>query len=246
MNAWAITDKGLSRKENQDSYFSYCDDEKKIAILVVCDGMGGAKAGNVASELACETFVEEIKNGIADADSCKPVSVAKMITSAISIANSVVHATSVLQPEFNGMGTTLVATLVINGRAAVVNVGDSRAYHIKDDGIVQISRDHSVVQDMVERGELTQEESRTHPRKNLITRALGTSPNIECDIFYPEMSEGDYILLCSDGLSNLVNDQEILYEIRHGENIDDCGNNLLKIALDRGAPDNITLILFRM
>ena len=141
------------------------------------------------------------------------------------------------------MGTTLVAALVRGRRVSIVNVGDSRAYVINQKGIRQITRDHSVVQMMVDRGELTPEMAKVYPGKNLITRAVGTEMTVLCDIFRQELSKGDFLLLCSDGLSNLMDDQEILFEVVHGVNKERCCKRLLDIAVSRGSPDNVTSIL---
>ena len=141
------------------------------------------------------------------------------------------------------MGTTLVAALVRGNRVSLINVGDSRAYVINQKGIRQITRDHSVVQMMVDRGELTAEMAKSYPGKNLITRAVGTEMTISGDIFRQELSRGDFLLLCSDGLSNLLDDQEILFEVVHGVNKERCCKRLLDIAVSRGAPDNVTSVL---
>ena len=141
------------------------------------------------------------------------------------------------------MGTTLVAALIQGRRATIVNVGDSRAYGINRTGIHQISKDHSLVQMMVDRGDLTAEVAKTYPGKNYITRAIGTEPMVMCDIFHWNVSRGDFLLLCSDGLSNLMDDQEILFEVAHGVNKHHCCRRLLNIAKSRGAPDNVTSVL---
>ena len=149
-------------------------------------------------------------------------------------------------PDCTGMGTTLVAALAGNGKAVLLNEGDSRAYHINEDGITRLTRDHSVVEDMVARGDITPEEARTHPRKNLITRALGSEERIRADLYEKELQPGDFLLLCSDGLSNIVTDQELLYEAIHGGEPSDCCQRLLHITLSRGAPDNVTAVLFQI
>ena len=141
------------------------------------------------------------------------------------------------------MGTTLVAVLVSGLQATVANVGDSRAYRIDKEGIQRLTVDHSLVQLMVKRGDLTEEQARTYPGKNYITRAIGTEPVVECDIFHCKLSRGDCLLLCSDGLSNMMDDQEILFEVVHGLKKEHCCQRLLDIAKNRGAPDNVTSIL---
>ena len=141
------------------------------------------------------------------------------------------------------MGTTLVAALLRGTTAFVVNVGDSRAYHLNAGGIRMITVDHSVVEMMVQRGEITREEAKQHMMKNLITRAIGTEEHVCCDAFRQPVKPGDSILLCSDGLSNMMADQEILFEVEHGADRSDCCKRLLHIVEGRGAPDNVTVVL---
>jgi protein phosphatase len=203
--------------------------------------MGGAKSGNIASSLAVDVFVQEIKR------SWKPgmdqERINQMLTSAVKLANFTVFDQAQQFEEFDGMGTTLVAVLIKNRRATIINVGDSRAYSITANGIKQITRDHSLVQMMVERGDLTPEVAKTYPGKNFITRAIGTEPMVLCDLFHLDLAKGDYILLCSDGLSNVMDDQEILFEVVHGVNKAHCCKRLLNIAKNRGAPDNVPSVL---
>ena len=144
------------------------------------------------------------------------------------------------------MGTTLVAVLVHGKKATIVNVGDSRAYGIDKDGICQITKDHSLVQMMVERGDLSPEMARSYPGKNFITRAVGTETVAECDLFHHKLERGDCLLLCSDGLSNMMDDQEILFEVVHGGDKAQCCQRLLDIAQNRGAPDNVTSVLIQI
>ena len=240
MQCWGLTDPGCVRKQNQDAYRMERLDRNNL-LCVVCDGMGGAKSGNIASTLAVEVFVEEIrrcwKPGM-DAEKTD-----QMLRSAVKLANFTVFDQAAQFEEFDGMGTTLVAALVRGKKATVVNVGDSRAYGIGRDGIRQITKDHSLVQMMVDRGELTPEVAKSYPGKNFITRAIGTEPLVMCDIFHRDMNKGDFLLLCSDGLSNLMDDQEILFEVVHGVNKQHCCKRLLNIAKNRGAPDNVTSIL---
>ena len=137
----------------------------------------------------------------------------------------------------------MVAALVHNKNVTFVNVGDSRGYEISNDGIRQITVDHSLVQLMVDRGELAPEQAKTYPGKNFITRAIGTEPVVDCDLFHRNVDRGDYLLLCSDGLSNMMDDQEILFEVIHGVNKQHCCRRLLEIAKNRGAPDNVTSVM---
>ena len=240
MQFWGLTDAGCVRKQNQDTYFVEQLD-RSSAICVVCDGMGGAKSGNVASSLAAEVFIREVKrnySALMDREKAD-----QMLRSAVKQANFAVFDQSQQFEEFEGMGTTLVAVLVRGKKATIVNVGDSRAYGIGPEGISQLSTDHSVVQMMVDRGELTPEAAKSYPGKNLITRAIGTEPVVMCDIIHTEMAKGDCLLLCSDGLSNMMDDQEILFEVVHGANKEGCCERLLAIAKNRGAPDNVTSVL---
>ena len=166
-----------------------------------------------------------------------------MLKNAVKLANFTVYDQAQQFEEFTGMGTTLVAVFIHDKWATIVNVGDSRAYLIDQVGIHQVTVDHSVVQLMVSRGEITPEQAKTYPGKSLITRAIGTESMVSCDIFHKKVSPGNFLLLCSDGLSNLMDDQEILFEVAHGQEKDRCCQRLLDIAKKRGAPDNVTSIL---
>ena len=240
MEAWGITDKGNVRNQNQDYYeITPLEDEELLA--VVCDGMGGAKSGNVASRLACEVFTEEILRSYKKNMTTQEVE--RILRSAVSLANVSVYEHSQLSEEFRGMGTTLVALLLRETEALVVNIGDSRAYYFDPDGVRCVTTDHSVVQYMVSRGELTPEQAKNHPSKNMITRAIGPTDQVLPDVFTLSVNRGDAILLCSDGLSNQMADQEILFEVAHGVRQDDCCQRLLDIAKERGAPDNVTCVL---
>ena len=240
MQSWGLTDPGCVRKQNQDAYQMEQLDHNSL-LCVVCDGMGGAKSGNIASSLAVDVFVQEVRR------SWKPSMdqerIDQTLRSAVKLANFTVFDQAQQFTEFDGMGTTLVAVLVRGKRATVINVGDSRAYGIDRTGIRQITKDHSLVQLMVERGELKPELAKTYPGKNFITRAIGTEATVMCDIFHLEVAKGDFFLLCSDGLSNMMDDQEILFEVVHGVNKQLCCKRLVDIAKNRGAPDNVTSVL---
>ena len=240
MQSWGLTDPGCVRKQNQDAYKIEKLDRNTL-LCVVCDGMGGAKSGNIASSLAIEVFVEEIRRSWSINMDQKKVD--QILTGAVKLANFTVFEQSREFEEFDGMGTTLVALLVRGRKVTVINVGDSRAYGIDRDGIRQLTVDHSLVQMMVDRGDLTPEVAKTYPGKNFITRAIGTEPTVQSDLFHLEAARGDYFLLCSDGLSNVMDDQEILFEVAHGVNKQHCCRRLLDIAKNRGAPDNVTSIL---
>mgnify|MGYP005809956323 FL=1 len=242
MNIWGITDVGAVRNQNQDSYHIELLAED-MALGIVCDGMGGAKAGNVASQLAVETFLETAKAQPPEQWRNEPEA---LLHFAAEQANGAVHFRANVDADCRGMGTTMVAALVVGDRAYILNIGDSRCYLVRPEGITKVTRDHSVVEDLVARGQITPEQARQHPQKNLITRALGAESRLRADLFRQPMSSGDALLLCSDGLSNMVSDQELLYEVLHGGPAEDCCRRLLDIALSRGAPDNVTAVLLQM
>ena len=243
MQYWGITDPGCIRTQNQDAFQMETLD-KNALLCVVCDGMGGAKSGNVASTLAVDVFVQEVKrNWISGME---PEKIDQILKGAVKLANFTVYDQAQQFEEFTGMGTTMVAVLIQGKQATVINVGDSRAYSINNDGIRRLTTDHSLVQMMVSRGELTPERARTYPGKNLITRAIGTEPVVECDVFHKKVESGDCLLLWTDGLSNMMDDQEILFEVVHGVDKKSGCERLLNIAKNRGAPDNVTCILIQI
>ena len=243
MQYWAVTDPGCVRQQNQDTYQVERLDRHTL-LAVVCDGMGGARSGNVASYLALEVFIQEIKQTwTPNMDQAR---VDQMLYAAAKVANFAVYDQANQFEDFAGMGTTLAAALIRGMEATLVNVGDSRVYCVDPDDITQLTKDHSLVQMMVDRGELTPEQARSYPGKNFITRAVGTEPVVDCDLFHHKLERGDCLLLCSDGLSNMMDDQEILFEVVHGVNKHKCCDRLLDIAKNRGAPDNVTAVLIQV
>ena len=243
MRYWGITDPGCTRTQNQDAYHVEQLDRNTL-LCVVCDGMGGAKSGNVASTLAVDVFVQEVKRTwVTGMD---PDLADQMLRNAVKLTNFTVYDQAQQFEEFTGMGTTLVAVLVHGKFTTVVNVGDSRAYSVTLDGVKQLTTDHSLVQMMVSRGELTREQARCYPGKNLITRAIGPEAAVECDIIHRRNETGECLLLCTDGLSNMVDEQEILFEVVHGLNKQSSCERLLDIAKNRGAPDNVTCVLIQI
>ena len=238
MKAVAVTNVGNKRSMNQDYYF--CSDEPvgmMQNLYIVADGMGGHNAGDYAARFSVDRFVTLVR----ESKERTPISV---MENALKITNEELIAKAKTQREYDGMGTTFVAaTLQDDGYLLIANIGDSRGYLINQDGITRITRDHSVVEDMVARGELTPEEARHHPKRNLITRALGPDRQARADTYPVDWKQGDFILLCSDGLVNTVSDQEILFEVIHGGEPDDCLDRLLALSRQRGAPDNVTIVL---
>ena len=241
MRAWSLTDQGRVRKQNQDacSYLQFeLGDGTEILAAVVCDGMGGAKAGNIASEIAVETFMEELRK-----DFYAPSVTDVQMLCAVKTANRLIYEKAQSDPDYEGMGTTLVAAVTDGSHVTVANVGDSRCYLIRDGGIQQLTKDHSVVEDMVDRGEIERADAWKHPRRNYITRALGAEEQVECDLFFRELEPGDVLLLCSDGLSGVVNPQELLFEVVYGGELETAAERMVNIALERGAPDNVTALI---
>ena len=243
MQYWGITDPGCTRTQNQDAYVIEALDRNTL-LGVVCDGMGGAKSGNIASTLAIDVFVQEVKRTWVSSMDAEQQE--QMLRNAVKLTNFTVYDQAQQFEEFSGMGTTLVAVLIHGKSATIVNIGDSRAYSIKKDGVRQLTTDHSLVQMMVSRGELTPEQARSYPGKNFITRAIGTESAVECDVVHRRLESGECLLLCSDGLSNLLDEQEFLFEVVHGANKKSSCERLLEIAKNRGAPDNVTCVLIQI
>ena len=243
MKVWGVTDVGLKRRDNQDAYAFETVAALGAVAAVVCDGMGGVQGGQLASTLTVSTFLE---NFHAQARAGMTVEDIQRLQSAcVAQANEVIYARAQKSEEYHGMGTTLVSALVSAEAAVLCNVGDSRAYHIDATGIRRVTRDHSVVEEMVESGEITREEARTHPNRNLITRALGPDRNMTCDTYAVPLALGDCILLCTDGLTGTVLDDEIRDAVRETEDGAAALERLLELAKSRGAPDNVTAILIR-
>ena len=239
MQIFGVTDRGCVREQNQDAF-----DARMLtpdtALAVVCDGMGGARAGNIASTMAVSQIVSAFQEQAPKGD---PEAVHAALTGAAAQANKEIYHRSMSDPECRGMGTTVVAAWAAPDHAVLMNEGDSRAYHVRPDGIFLLTRDHSLVQQLLERGDITAEQARSHPQKNLITRALGVEPDLKADLYDLDWYQGESLLLCSDGLSNVLTEQELLYEVIHGGEPEDCCQRLLDIALRRGAPDNVTAVL---
>lgn len=243
MKVWGLTDTGLVRKENQDAYAIDTQAENGHTVCVVCDGMGGTTGGQLASRIAVSTYMDELKKILTR--EMTPEQLREASSYATALANQAIRVEAQKSETCHDMGTTLVSAISYAEGAVISNVGDSRAYHLSNDGIVRVTKDHSVVENMVDRGDITEEEARRHPNKNLITRALGPDVNAVCDGYITPMQKGDYILLCSDGLVDTVTDQEMLFEVIHGDDPDTCLQRLLNISKSRGAADNVTAVLMQ-
>ena len=244
MEVWSMSDVGLVRKENQDDYAVEQLPESGYTLCVVCDGMGGPAGGRQASHIAVETFVSEMKKQLRPGMS--PEQLKEVSAYAVSVANRAVRQAAQASMDCRSMGTTLVSAVSYDKGTVVTNVGDSRAYHISSDGISRVTKDHSLVESMVDRGDITAEEARHHPNRNLITRALGPDMSALSDGYICPMAAGDFLLLCSDGLVETVTDQEMLFEVLHGGDLGTCMDRLLAISKANGASDNVTAVLMQM
>jgi serine/threonine protein phosphatase PrpC len=237
MNAFSVTDMGQKRDVNQDYIFASKEPIGNLPnLFIVADGMGGHKAGDFASRTAVETVVETIK---ADTE-FNPI---KLIRSAIDSANSKIYKISKEEAGMEGMGTTMVAVTMVGHYMYIANVGDSRLYIVEKDKIKQITADHSLVEEMVRIGEISPEEARRHPDKNIITRAIGVSKNVDIDFFDLRLVKDSVILLCSDGLSNMIEDEELKGIITSDLELSQIGTQLINKANQNGGKDNIAVIL---
>lgn len=242
MEWFGLTDRGRVRPTNQDIYQIEAREENQTALLVVCDGMGGANAGNVASRFAAKAFAETVSAALdLTLDAGKRQT---LLTHALVQANDTVFTLAGRQPEFRGMGTTLVAALVQGEQATILNVGDSRAYLFDGTRLHQLTEDHSYVEEMRRQGRITEADARTHPQKNLITRAVGVEPDVEGDLFEVRLKRGETLLLCSDGLTGMVEDDKIAETLKYAKTLALAGDALLTLALEGGGRDNITVALF--
>ena len=242
MEWFGLTDRGRVRPTNQDIYQIEAREDNQTVLLVVCDGMGGANAGNVASRFAAQSFMEAARGALDDAlDATKRQT---LLTYALVQANDTVFSLAGRQPEFRGMGTTLVAALVQGEQATILNVGDSRAYLFDGTRLHQLTEDHSYVEEMRRQGRITEADARTHPQKNLITRAVGVEPDVDGDLFEARLAPGEILLLCSDGLTGMVEDEKIAQTLKDAKTLALAGDALLTLALEGGGRDNITVALF--
>ena len=239
MRACGKTDVGLRRHENQDTFA--VEQGEKLLIAVVCDGMGGAEGGQIASSVAVETFMKEMR-ALIRADMTAE-QLRELASFCVAKANTAVYQRALQDPAYQGMGTTLVSAVAEEKYAIVCNIGDSRAYLIRGGEITRITHDHSVVQTLVENGNITAEEARTHPNRNLITRALGPDENTLCDAFEVSFTKGDKILLCTDGLVVTATDDEICRAVCAGKSAEESLDDLIALAKAQGAPDNVTAVL---
>ena len=236
LKTYSMTDIGRRRKLNQDTVYS-CEHPlgNLENLFIVADGMGGHKAGDYASAYTVKAIEREV-------EACEDRAPVKILREAISVANREVYVKQSTEEDFAGMGTTTVAATIEDDVLYVANVGDSRLYLI-DKAITQVTKDHSLVAEMVRKGSLDETAARVHPDKNIITRAIGAAPNVEIDFFEVELAAGDVILMCTDGLTNMVDDDEILRIVRSSVDVADMAENLIKMANHNGGKDNIGVVI---
>lgn len=245
MNYYGLTDKGKVRAENQDTFALQPVLSKELLICCVCDGVGGQNSGSVASELAKRSFTEYALAKLTSRVHRNP-DVRDVVESACKEANSVVFHYSQFTDEYHGMGSTLVGCVVYNnGKAFIANVGDSRAYHIapRTGRIRQITNDHSLVEMYVRAGIITRDQARTHKQKNIITRSIGGEPSVEADFFDLTLNRGEALLLCSDGVSNLISDEELLHYAKEYPDPEHFCTRIRDLVFERGAGDNLTVVM---
>ena len=240
MHIFSLTDVGKKRQVNQD--YIYATKEKIGTlpnIFLLADGMGGHKAGDFASKTTVENILIEIN----DSNETRTV---ENISNAIKNTNDILYNKAQKEEKFHGMGTTLVVATIENHRLQVANIGDSRLYIINQKSMRQITRDHSYVEEMVRIGSLAREKAREHPDKNIITRAVGVQKKVEVYFYEVELAENDMILLCSDGLSNMVDDNQIQSIMLNGLTPKEKAMNLVYAANDNGGKDNISVIVIEL
>jgi serine/threonine protein phosphatase PrpC len=242
----ALTDTGRVREHNEDTIGVDGD----IGLLVLADGMGGYNAGEVASGIAVKTIVNLVREAVAREDlegTDQETGLARpsiILRDAIYRANKIIHQTSKTQPQCEGMGTTIVSCLFYDNRISIAHVGDSRLYRLRSDRFEQMTMDHSLLQELVDRGFYSQAEAQRATNKNYVTRALGVEPNVEVEINEQPVHKGDYYVLCSDGLSDMVEDEDIHLTIStFSANLDSVAKQLTQLANDNGGRDNVSVVM---
>lgn len=244
-----VTDVGQRRDHNEDAVAS----DSEIGLVILADGMGGYNAGEVASEIAVLTLVAELKESMATlapghVDPASGMQAeSQLLLDAVAKANASIYEVSQSQPQCAGMGTTLVAAMFTNGKLLVGHIGDSRMYRLREETLEQITEDHSLLNEQIKSGLITPEQARYSSNKNLVTRALGIDPEVELELHEHDVEVGDLYLLCSDGLSDLVEDEEIALTLTSlSANLELAANQLVQMANDNGGKDNISVILVRV
>ena len=252
MDFYGKSDKGMKRKENQDVFIT-CEPIEGMLLLIVCDGMGGASGGKVASELCGESFAKVINEKINGPDNEPQIrfafdksAIPDILRAGVNAANAAVYKKSNRSKKLAGMGTTLVAALIYGGTLYGVNVGDSRLYSVSGGELRQLSHDDSYVQTLIDLGTLTPEQAKSNPHKNIITKAIGINKNVDADIFSKELTDESYLLLCTDGLSNFVDEDRIVEIIENRIEPMEICVSLVEEANANGGGDNVTLCVVRL
>mgnify|MGYP005806815981 FL=1 len=235
---------GLLRKNNEDTIYISNEESRIKNLYIVADGMGGHKAGEVASSYSVKLFTEYI-NSRSD-EELKPENILDTMVEGVSVCNAGLFKKSHEAEKFEGMGTTFTCAVIEKDVLYIVHVGDSRAYVLRNGSLTQLTRDHSFVMEMLKQGRITLEEAEKHPNRNVITRAVGSEKTVLADTVIEKLSKGDMILLCSDGLSNMVSDDKILSILSGGNNINDILNTLIETANSMGGTDNISAVIIDM
>lgn len=238
----ALSHIGSVREYNEDSMFA--SEDSTIPLFIVADGMGGHKAGEVASSMAIDIIVEEFKENNKELNN--PNDIKGFIKNAMERANALVYKKSLIEAKCDGMGTTVILAYYLDNKFYIGHVGDSRAYKISEDGINQLTDDHTLVNELIKKGSITESEAENHPQRNIITRALGSSIGIKIDILEVDFSKGDVLILCSDGLYNMVDDGKILQAIEKNQSLDQAVKFLIDLANENGGKDNITVIAIKL
>ena len=231
------TDKGIVRANNQDAFIAG-ELAPNITFAIVCDGMGGANAGNIASEIAVKTVSEYLYNSFRE--NMTTYDIEKILKNAISSANLLIYDRAIKDESLRGMGTTIVACVVLDDTAVFAHVGDSRLYILNKE-LKQLTKDHSIVQSLIETGEITPDDAKRHPRKNVITRALGVEAEVIADFSELKLTGADTLLLCTDGLTNYVT-EDIILETFNQNSITEVADKLIDLANLNGGGDNITVV----
>ena len=245
---FAKSDKGRVREENQDSY-GISEIQGEYLLAVVCDGMGGMAGGKLAAKTAVKTYLERFgffySERKAESDVIKSFDIKRIFSNAVYAANTAVCEKSA-EESLSGMGTTLTSAMIYGSTLYTANVGDSRTYLIHKDEITQLTRDDSYVQELLDKGVIDEDEARIHPRRNLITKALGASPEIEPEYNRALLEPGDIVLLCSDGLTNALTDKEILDIVGTGGDCEEKLTRLIDVANESNGDDNVTAVLIKI
>ena len=242
VKAYAKTDIGKARDVNEDSFYITDNSFSDIQLYILADGMGGCKAGDIASKLAISTAKSYIENNIKDTPKEKE-SLIQLVGSSAEYANMVVYEKSKENKDFEGMGTTIEICLIYNNRAFIAHIGDSRIYRIRNGLIRQLTQDHSYVQTLVKQGTITKDEAEIHPKKNILTRALGCNAFVEPDMLVRGFQKDDILVMCSDGLSNMVTQDDIFNIVTN--NFEIAPKELVDLANKNGGIDNITVITIK-